>query len=523
MQNIYPFIYAPHVSSEYASGVMFVLTDGVLRIYTEPKSIRDYKLFGVTAWQDDRFVRMVKHAQAVESAELLYRMLLSRPATRTSADKSEYSYGCQLWLSQKNTHVQHVIERLMKPFDMQNLTDEHYHEIAACLESMVEVYNDGKRVLIQRSLQSRYDEVEVPVSMLLNNRLLDEGIKYDQSRVLEHLNDAVKQKERIASEMLLRHDVDPTRLSYDYEYALDKIGKKRNVDESLRAYLERNRSASLTADMYKKYIQSVQAEGILSKMTTMSGYFKPYYDTFGTVTGRIITRAPYIQGLPRKYRDVILPGENKKLIYVDYKCYELAIYAILADDTYVAKGIETGDFYSFVASILGVDNLHRDEVKKAVIAFLYGMSSRVVEEQLAELRSPSTDHMSIKMVLPALARYRARSHRYLLKHSYVQASCGYRRYRAMDAKSLESWERRWSVNHMIQSTGSAILKDYLMKTRSVTTAQVLVPVHDAVLFEVEMDTSTNVVEELCRLFLASFETVLGRALGKAEVKNWSGD
>ena len=138
-----------------------------------------------------------------------------------------------------------------------------------------------------------------------------------------------------------------------------------SAKEFIRAYCEYS--------SIKTYLRTF-VEGI-EKAVTSKGFIHPSFMQCVTATGRLSSRSPNFQNMPRANtfpvrKTVVSRWENGFILEGDYKQLEFRVAGFLAEDSTVYKEVEEGfDVHSFTAEMMGVS---RQEAKAHTFKPLYG-------------------------------------------------------------------------------------------------------------------------------------------------------
>lgn len=213
---------------------------------------------------------------------------------------------------------------------------------------------------------------------------------------------------------------------------------------------------------------------ILSAMRTDTNICKPIYKGFASTTGRIFMRDPSIQNLRRKYRNLL---RNDKLpfgyryLYVDFGQFEAGILAGLTGNKKLQEIYEKDTLYERLAAMSKLED--RDTAKVAFYCYVYGGIVSKGAESFFDLYG--LKGISDKTVEESMER------------GYVSSPFGNKRVVRNES------DKKWIVNHYIQSTSSLIFKQALINVYNVyrSKAQLLIPMHDAALYLVDSSVSTD--------------------------------
>lgn len=142
-------------------------------------------------------------------------------------------------------------------------------------------------------------------------------------------------------------------------------------------------------NIIEKIIKIRSIDTILNQLINqdfVNGKIYPHFDAFGTVTGRITTNNPNIQGFSKQMRRIIKANEGKVLIGCDFHQEEPRIVASLAQNKHLRDIFEKEDIYTELAKKVFqtsvIDAQQRDLVKTIFLALIYGASDFGIAKQL---------------------------------------------------------------------------------------------------------------------------------------------
>ncbi len=256
------------------------------------------------------------------------------------------------------------------------------------------------------------------------------------------------------------------------------------------------------------------ARRVLGSLTSASSITRPIVDVFGSRTSRIHLRSPSLQNISKKYRSIIAAQDGSHLCYVDFDQYEVGIMAALSEDTELTKLYSAGDMYElFATTHLGLRE-NRKAAKQLFLSYAYGMSRKALIDAAVSL---GVERHQAKAAFQLFGRYEAWKRTVwtnFQREGRVATVLG-NHYRRTRSGSLSGKEQRSAVSQVVQGTASLIFKKALLEVDALTDVRIVLPMHDAILFEHQLvDTPAKVVEA----FEGAMTAVLGgRVIGKASV------
>ncbi len=255
-------------------------------------------------------------------------------------------------------------------------------------------------------------------------------------------------------------------------------------------------SHSNFARAFLSLVKAGQDESIIKRALSESGRVHPVFRVVATVTSRISVADPNLQQLRRSYRSLVSADPGLRLAYLDYAQFEPGVLAGLVSDESLLSAYNTGDVYLSLANRLFRDSSRRQLAKRVYLSFSYGMSpERIAKFLLGDLSSVTERSEYVDAIrsffgnYAGIKDYQEDQQRQLLNDGFVSSVWGNRRYRDHHG-ALTDRERRWSLNHSVQSTASVIVKEALVDLYDeFGPDSIILPIHDAVLLQFRDDSS----------------------------------
>jgi len=257
--------------------------------------------------------------------------------------------------------------------------------------------------------------------------------------------------------------------------------------------------------------------GILNDLSLSTGTISPLVDSFGTRTSRIIYRNPALQNLPKRYRKLITPRAGFKLCYVDYDQFEVGIMAAISGDETLKALFGGDDMYEEFATEYLKKTDFRKNAKRLFLSYAYGMSKKSVIDAAVELGATRS---IAKAAFSNFHRYEAWKKEKELefdKYGHMPTLLG--NYIVGNGKPPFSRQnKRQMISQCIQGTGSLIFKNALIEVSKISDVRIVLPMHDAVLFEhIDDETPAQVVEKMQN---AMTSLLSNKVKGKASINSF---
>lgn len=276
--------------------------------------------------------------------------------------------------------------------------------------------------------------------------------------------------------------------------------------ESQKFYLEKNNYRIIKSFLYTFKIHSKVDEvckliyelkrnqqdldSLLYILSHWGGQTRTYpsYFGFGTITSRIVLRQPSLQNLRKSNRDIIIPDNGMKLLYVDYSQFEAGILASLSNDIKLIE-LYNSDIYEDLAEKVLKNKDERKEAKIIFYRYMYGDDSLKREAK------------SYFKNFKELERFKILIEKELIQNKKVGTKFGNFRF-SFDEDSI------WALSHVVQSTASYIYKMALLKVeKEVKSAEFVIPMHDGTVYQINDLDFVAAKSEIERIYKEEFEKV----------------
>jgi DNA polymerase I len=385
--------------------------------------------------------------------------------------------------------------RMIRDFKNFALTEE---ELISRLTSYLSVILDAFSTcadqiwkgLEEQNELTRYLAIESPLyNAFIKTQLA--GLTLSRKRLEDVLYELRSTYYKATKILELEHGISSTRVSRNLvweefqEYDLDVPEEIRDIIK-LEEYLEfpvaRGRILGLIETAWKS---KNDYNSLLKYSPDKFSKLYPKFDIIGTVSGRIMVLEPGIQYLKRRLRNIFAPDPGKEFIYADYSQFEPGILVGLTNDDDLIQLYNEGDLYTELSKrVLGKKD-NRPLAKKTLISFIYGMNR---EKILATLENHGCDRgaaESFLMMFQSTEKWRKDLIEKTEQSGGVSSIMGNTRYISCKG-NISGREKLWIPNHRIQATASYLFKSALIQIiQNLPTFRLLLPMHDAILVEVE--------------------------------------
>lgn len=388
------------------------------------------------------------------------------------------------------------------------------------LHALRSAWTETVGILKTENEYERFCKIEIPVQNILNRRQ-DIGIKIDLLELEKQYNVVRDEKYKAYIRVATALKISPsgftfrTIRSHLKGSVLESISDDPDVSRFEHKLKLASENSSLAQDIFS-LLRSDRDLRTLSRLSNETGRSYPSFTSVGTITSRVLVRDPYIQGLRKKYRSVIVPDNGYEMVYLDYDQFEPGILASLSGDENLIQLYESGDIYTELAVEVFKDKTKRSQAKQVFISFLYGMS----EDRIAQTINPgNTDvDLTVETLSNSIEQFftkfsKAMNYRELIRNELfengrIETLFGGHRKRSSSG-SLSNVEKRWALSQRIQGTGSLIFKEAALQiSHALGKTSFVLPMHDAFLLqfkkggvekgkEISLDCMKNAMKNRC--------------------------
>ncbi|MDO6422968.1 DNA polymerase [Saccharophagus degradans] len=287
---------------------------------------------------------------------------------------------------------------------------------------------------------------------------------------------------------------------YSLKFLLDFMPSKDGYTDDLRDLQKTNKSFR-----------------IFNSISACSSRLSPVVESHWTSTSRIYHRSPNLQNISKKYRGIFIPDSGMSLCYVDYDQFEVGIMAALSKDPQMLNVFQNSDAYkSFSIKVFG-DDAQRKKSKILFLSYTYGMSLQNIIRSVKEAGGDEREAHKYFKGFSVFECWREGVWGEFLKEGRIPTINGNYLNRVGEAE-LSDKEKRASVNHVIQGSATYIFKTALLALSKIEGVQILIPMHDAVLFQHNEKVDPSVAVSLFESVMT--EELKGVVKGKASIEEF---
>lgn len=275
-------------------------------------------------------------------------------------------------------------------------------------------------------------------------------------------------------------------------------------------------------------LKSTYTDKLPKMINPSTGRVHTSYHQAVTATGRLSSTDPNLQNIPirneegRRIRQAFVAPHGWKILAVDYSQIELRIMAHLSQDKALLEAFSAGkDIHSATAAevkgvpIEEVTSEDRRRAKAINFGLIYGMSAFGLAKQIGISRGEAQDYMNVYFErYPGVMQYMEETRLLATEQGYVETLYGRRLHlpeiNARNAIRRKAAERA-AINAPMQGTAADIIKKAMILVDNWIEAEgngqvnLLMQVHDELVFEVKEDALEEVTKQVTALMESAVE------------------
>jgi len=390
----------------------------------------------------------------------------------------------------------------------------------------------------EKELLSVFEEIERPLIQVVD-RMTEVGVEIDVEYLSKLSKEYQKKLDKIEAKIYKEagqeFNINSPQQLAEVMFSELEIPTSGLAKTSTGAISTRESELDKLADEYDIATYMLDYRGIQKLLSTYinalpervssDGRLHADFLQTGTATGRMSSKNPNLQNIPiksadgRKIRGAFVAKKGAKLVALDYSQIELRIAAWLSGDEKLINVFKEGrDIHAAVAADVfsvaeeAVTKNQRSAAKVINFGILYGMGVDALRKNLGgdTSRSEAQDYLDQYFAaFSGLAAFIEEKKQEARKQGYTSTYFGRRRY-FPEIYSSRSWVQasaeRMAVNAPVQGTQADIIKkamvavaEYLKKKDLAGEAELLLQVHDELIYEITEDKVESVAKEIKRI------------------------
>ncbi|MGB2235330.1 MAG: DNA polymerase I [Candidatus Puniceispirillum sp.] len=397
--------------------------------------------------------------------------------------------------------------------------------------------------LAGEKVASVYERLERPLIPVLA-QMEQYGITVDRSILARMSNDFATRMESLAQDILQLAGEDfniasPKQLG---EILFDKMGLQGGKKAKTGAY---STSADVLEDLaasgveiaskvldwrHLAKLKSTYADALVECILPETGRVHTSFSMVGASTGRLSSSDPNVQNIPirtsegRQIRTAFIAAEGCKLISVDYSQIELRLVAHVAGEQSMIEAFKDGiDIHARTASeVFGIpldqmDAETRRRAKAINFGIIYGISAFGLARQLSIPQGEARDYIAAYFDnFPGIRDYMERIKTEAREDGFVETLFGRRIHitgMVGGNAAHRGFAERQAINAPIQGSAADIIKRAMIRIPPALKAagikaDMLLQVHDELIFEAPAASADEVVAHITRIMEAAASPVV---------------
>ncbi|HVZ03273.1 DNA polymerase I [Hyphomicrobium sp.] len=275
-------------------------------------------------------------------------------------------------------------------------------------------------------------------------------------------------------------------------------------------------------------LKSTYTDALPVYVNAETGRIHTSYALGATTTGRLASSDPNLQNIPirtkegREIRTAFIAGNGMKLVSADYSQIELRVLAHVADISQLKKAFAEGlDIHAMTASemfgvpVKDMPGEIRRRAKAINFGIIYGISAFGLANQLGISREEAGDYIKTYFQrFPGIRDYMDATKKQAHAHGHVETIFGRRiHYPEINTKnpSMRGFLERAAINAPIQGSAADIIRRAMIRMpealaeAKLSSARMLLQVHDELVFEVANDEATALIKTACKVMETAAE------------------
>lgn len=277
-------------------------------------------------------------------------------------------------------------------------------------------------------------------------------------------------------------------------------------------------------------LKSTYTDALMKSINPDSGRVHTSYSMVGASTGRLSSSDPNLQNIPirthegRQIRTAFVARKGYKLISADYSQIELRLVAHVAGEESMIAAFHKGvDIHAQTAAevfnvpLETMDAETRRRAKAINFGIIYGISGFGLARQLSIPQGEARDYIKAYFErFPGIRAYMDEAKQFAKVNHYVETLFGRRIHIPQiedKNQAVRAFAERQAINAPIQGSAADIIKRAMIRLPAALRAEnidadMLLQVHDELIFEVPEDQTDKAVAAITRIMEEAAAPVL---------------
>lgn len=490
--------------------------------------------------------------QGMQFDTMLESYCINSVATRHNMDDLALKY-----LNHRTTHFEEIAGKGKKQLTFNQIeieTASHY--AAEDADITLQLHQTlWQQLEAEQTLKAVFAEIEMPLMPVLaqmerNGVLLDTDMLANQSEeIAEKLTELEQKAHAIAGEKFNLNSSKQLQVILFENLELPIIkktpkGQPSTAEPVLVELAEQGHEMPTLILEYRSLakLKSTYTDSLPKQIEEQTGRVHTSYQQAVASTGRLSSTEPNLQNIPirsaegRRIRQAFVTKPGYTMLAADYSQIELRIMAHLSNDEGLLNAFANGkDIHKATAAeIFGVDldevtTEQRRSAKAVNFGLIYGMSAFGLAKQLNVGRNVAQEYIDLYFSrYPGVLRYMEETKQNAKDNGYVETLMGRRLYLPdINARNgqLRQYAERTAINAPMQGTAADIIKTAMIHMNqwlesSDFDIQMLMQVHDELVFEVKTEQLDEVMPEIKRIMESAIELKVPLIVDMGTGCNW---
>ncbi len=479
--------------------------------------------------------------------------IIGRHHQKRPDENSEYNYNleCSLKIQCFKTGISFSDDSNIKESitHTDRLTNEQKHDLVQDANRIAQLYPFQVREAANLGILNHIINIEMPFVKTIA-RMEWNGIGYDRNLADEIINRCDKAKEKLKP-IFSKHGLsvpptDPELYQFFYKKGLLPLFNQKEGCYSferafLKQHIKRHKSISYFIkagrldDIEKKYLNK------WNFLVGIDNRIHPEYHQIAVSSARVASRGANIIAWPGYLRPVVVASKGKLIAECDWSQNELGIAGAIYKDHNLINLYNKGDLFIAVAKEFYREHLskeslelsdkkfrekypkYRDQMKTCTLAIINGMTQYGLAQELNCSISEAENLMLwFEKKFPQLHKNMRAAKQIFLERGYSSTITNLHRYRS-EKGTQDNRGEIGLLSHTIQGSVAAIFKmtgnrlDQLYRQYD---AALLIPMHDAYVFEAPKDQIKTVVKLTKRLMIQAVQEFFPELRPKVKTTIW---
>ncbi len=511
--------------------------------------------------QNIKYDAMILEQQGIPVKNLYFDTMIASYLINPNAQHN-LDYLAEQYLNYKMIPIEELIGKKGKnQKKMTDLSAAFVYQYA-CEDSDItyRIYKILKDDLRKHGMEALFYELEMPIVYVLLKMELH-GVKVDR-KILEDLSKQLGEKikaietkvyQAAGEEFNLNSPQQLGVILFDKLEIHKELGMRKPAKTKTGQYstsertLERYAAHPIVAEImeYRKLVKlkNTYLDALPQLIHPKTGRIHTSYNQTVTATGRLSSSNPNLQNIPirtelgREIRRAFVPSKEGYLILsADYSQIELRIMAHLSgDETMIENFKKNLDIHAATAALIfgipveEVTPEHRRKAKEINFGIIYGMSEYGLASRLnistEEAKEFIADYFA---TYPKIGEFMQKMIATAREKGYVETMLGRRRYLPEiknPNRQIREFAERTAINTPIQGSAADLIKKAMINMQKFIEeqnypAQMLLQVHDELVFEVQQDKAEHFSKKVKEIMEGAMKLRVPLVVDCGIGKNW---